>query len=179
MAGVANAIANFNRINKPVIVDIWGSSVSAQILRHCENVIVKHKFFRDPFIHAFDAPVAVDNDVIDELLSSYSREYSEAIKLSFQRKTLNRAKIDGGDWIILDFFDLAMRNIRYPGSDGESFTVDKFSLSTPLIASLINDGADVFDIFEYYDRDKAFKALDKTAEFVKTYYGWNIILNRI
>ena len=171
----ADAITNYGRVNHPVKVDIWGSNVTAHSLKTCGKITVSNLIYRSPFIYTFDAPVDIPEKTLESYLASNKPAYVQNVKDLLYRKTPEIIEKSTADWIVLDFFDLAMQMSEYGGA---KFVSDNFLRKTALYKH-IKKSTTEFSLYQNYDRDEAFAAIDKMTDLLTRKYGENIILNRI
>lgn len=106
-----------NRYYEPVLVDLWGSCITREILNEDDGRFKIGKYaYRNSFLFAFDQPIPYDDSNFHDLSlfenSSWRVGY---IKSAFHKDLPQQLKQTESQWLLLDFYDLICDVVEYQG----------------------------------------------------------------
>lgn len=106
-----------NRYYEPVLVDLWGSCITREILNEDDGRFKIGKYaYRNSFLFAFDQPIPYDDSNFEDLSlfenSSWRVGY---IKSAFHKDLPEQLKQTESRWLLLDFYDLICDVVEYHG----------------------------------------------------------------
>ncbi len=163
---VCRLVTEFYKKNRPVVVDVWGSSPLSRATENADSAILGAKLSDCSALTIFCEKPKADLSYIDRG-SAYYRELCGSFT---DRLSKN------GDWILLDFSNIVLPVYQsgtayYSLIDGFDKTNFFKAFCKDDIRTLPYQAGDISDDFVK-------TALDKTVSFLKEKYGKNIILCR-
>ena len=167
------ALARYKAENPKVIVDIWGSCISREVMnRNKKNIIVNKYMFKQPHLLAFNKPIdcEIPNDKNMFMGNAWRRR---TIEEAFKHSGIDILRNSTSDWIVIDFYDLVCNAVMFRG---QLWEVDEFVLKTDFYKSVSNECTENTFFFEEYSMYYAYGQMKKFANFLLEKYGENIIL---
>lgn len=162
-----------NRYYKPILVDLWGSCITREILNEDDGKFRIGKYaYRNSFLFAFDKPIPYDDKNFEDLSlfenSSWRVGY---IKSAFHKDLPEQLKKTESKWLLLDFYDLICDIVEY---NGGILTADSEVRGLKFYKQ-IKDECNVTSIDAVLEDDEMKKRFDTFIRFIKERYGKNII----
>lgn len=170
---LVNAI---NEYYKPVLVDLWGSCITREILNEDDGRFrIDCYAYRNCFLFAFDDPIPYDDKKFDDLsLFENSTWRVGYIKSAFHKDLPERLKKTQSRWLLLDFYDLVCDVVEY---NGGVLTADNEVRALKFFKQ-IKEECNITSIDEILDEEEIKKRFDVFIRFVKERYGKNVIFIR-
>lgn len=171
---VEYVLANADKLQTPIMVDIWGSCISREIYNLNSGVIKLDKYlYRSSCIHAFSEPVEVDVSMFDNAEQFSGGWRRDVVRSEFMREASTQLENSNAEWIVMDLFDLVEECYAL---NGKPFILDAFGRNSPFFRKMKKD---CVDFFWYEQPDEIVQErMDALIKFLTKRYGNNIILNR-
>lgn len=170
---LANAI---NEYYKPILVDLWGSCITREILNEDDGRFQIDRYaYRNCFLFAFDEPISYDDKNFEDLsLFENSTWRVGYIKSAFHKDLPEQLKKTQSRWLLLDFYDLVCDVVEY---NGGVLTADNEVRALKFFKQ-IKDECNITSIDEILDEEEIKKRFDVFIRFIKERYGKNVIFIR-
>lgn len=173
------AQAYFNAVNryyKPILVDLWGSCITREILNEDDGKFKIGKYaYRNSFLFAFDEPIPYEEANFEDLSlfenSSWRVGY---IKSAFHKDLAEQLRQTESEWLLLDFYDLVCDIVQY---NGGVLTADSEVRGLKFFKQ-IKAECTITTIEQVLDDDEIKKRFDVFIRFIKERYGKNIVFIR-
>ncbi|MCM1244096.1 MAG: DUF6270 domain-containing protein [Roseburia sp.] len=173
MKALANAV---NEYYKPVLVDLWGSCITREILNEDDGHFQINSYaYRNCFLFAFDEPIPYEDKNFEDLsLFENSTWRVGYIKSAFHKDLPERLKKTKSQWLLLDFYDLVCDVVEYHGG---VLTADNEVRALKFFKQIKNE-CNITSIDEILDDEEIRRRFDVFIRFVKERYGKNVIFIR-
>lgn len=170
---LANAI---NEYYKPILVDLWGSCITREILNEDDGRFQIDRYaYRNCFLFAFDEPISYDDKNFEDLsLFENSTWRVGYIKSAFHKDLPEQLKKTQSRWLLLDFYDLVCDVVEY---NGGVLTADNEVRALKFFKQ-IKDECNITSIDQILDEEEIKKRFDVFIRFIKERYGKNVIFIR-
>ena len=169
----AQALSRYKADHPKVLVDIWGSCISREVMNRNKPKITVNKYiFKQPQLLAFEQPIdfAVPTDMKLFKDNSWRRR---TIEEAFSHAGIDKLRRSDAEWIVIDFYDLICNAVVF---QGQLWEVDDFVQSTEFYKSVSNECSKNTFFFECYDMDFSYKQMKKFTDFLIEKYGDNMVL---
>ncbi len=171
---IKHALANYNKANAPLEIDVWGSDISYRSVECGARLAVKNYISSNCFVWAFDKPVETEPGIFASNINFCgSKKHRGIMKNSLERKAPSIIANSQSQWIVVDFLDLISEMAEYKGQCFQLYDYIKLSR---YFMSVRND-CKSFYLYSSDRREQIKSAMDKLAALLKKKYGGNIILN--
>lgn len=165
-----------NRYYEPVLVDLWGSCITREILNEDDGRFKIGKYaYRNSFLFAFDQPIPYDDSNFEDLSlfenSSWRVGY---IKSAFHKDLPEQLKQTESRWLLLDFYDLICDVVEYHGG---ILTADSEVRGLKFYKQ-IKEECQVTSIDAVLSDEEIKERFGVFIRFIKERYGKNIIFVR-
>lgn len=167
----ANAM---NRYYEPVLVDLWGSCITREILNEDTGRFCIGKYaYRNCCLFAFDEPIPYDDSKFEDLsLFENSAWRVGYIKSAFHKDLPEQLKQTDSKWLLLDFYDLVCEIVEY---NGGVLTADSEVRALKFYKE-IKEECTVTSIDAVLDEEEIRRRFDMFIRFIRERYGKNIVL---
>ncbi len=168
-------LTEYFNCNKPVKVDVWGSCVSRETLNRIPNTAeVSRYIFKQPPVLAFEPDIPYRKEFsADKFCNNKWR--SRTVKEAFNHEGTRLLKNSGGDWLVVDFYDLICREMMY---NGGLFETDDFIQRTDFYKEISSECRATY-LFDEKTEEFCDENMTRFADFVKSRYSDRIILVKI
>lgn len=165
-----------NRYYKPILVDLWGSCITREILNEDDGKFQIGKYaYRNCFLFAFDRAIPYDDKNFEDLSlfenSSWRVGY---IKSAFHKDLPQQLRRTESKWLLLDFYDLICDIVEY---NGGILTADSEVRGLKFFKQIKND-CTITSIDRVLDDEEIKKRFDVFIRFIKERYGENVVFIR-
>ncbi len=165
-----------NYYYEPVLVDLWGSCITREILNEDDGRFKIGKYaYRNSFLFAFDEPIPYDDSNFDDLSlfenSSWRVGY---IKSAFHKDLPQQLKQTESQWLLLDFYDLICDVVEYQGG---ILTADSEVRGLKFYKQ-IKEECRITSIDAVLSEEEIKERFGVFIQFIKERYGKNIIFVR-
>lgn len=162
-----------NRYYEPILVDLWGSCITREILNEDDGRFKIGKYaYRNSFLFAFDQPIPYDDSNFEDLSlfenSSWRVGY---IKSAFHKDLPQQLKQTKSQWLLLDFYDLICDVVKYQGG---ILTADSEVRGLKFYKQ-IKEECQITSIDAVLSDEEIKERFGVFIQFIKERYGKNII----
>lgn len=163
-----------NRYYEPILVDLWGSCITREILNEDDGRFRIGKYaYRNSFLFAFDQPIPYDDSKFEDLSlfenSSWRVGY---IKSAFHKDLPQQLKQTESQWLLLDFYDLICDVVKYQGG---ILTADSEVRGLKFYKQ-IKEECQITSIDAVLSDEEIKERFIVFIQFIKERYGKNVIL---
>lgn len=165
-----------NRYFEPILVDLWGSCITREILNEDTGRFRIGKYaYRNSFLFAFDEPIPYEESNFDDLSlfenSSWRVGY---IRSAFHKDLPADLQQTESKWLLVDFYDLICDVVEYHGG---VLTADR-EVRALKFYKQIKDECTLTSVEDVLDDEEIRRRMEKFIQFIKERYGKNIVFIR-
>lgn len=165
-----------NQYYEPVMVDLWGSCITREILNEDKGRFQIGKYaYRNSFLFAFDEPITYDDTNFEDLSlfenSSWRVGY---IKSAFHKDLPGQLENTDSKWLLLDFYDLICDVVEYGGG---VLTADSEVRGLKFYRQIKNE-CHLTSIEDLLSEEEIKERFQIFIDFIKRRYGKNIVFIR-
>lgn len=165
-----------NRYHKPILVDLWGSCITREILNEDDGKFRIGKYaYRNCFLFAFDSPIPYEEKNFEDLSlfenSSWRVGY---IKSAFHKDLPEQLRRTESKWLLVDFYDLVCDIVEYHGG---ILTADSEVRGLKFFKQIKNE-CTVTSIDSVLDDAQIRERFDKFIRFIEERYGKHVVFIR-
>lgn len=162
-----------NRYYEPVLVDLWGSCITREILNEDDGRFRIGKYaYRNCFLFAFDEPVPYDESRFGDLSLFENSEWRLGyIKSAFHKDLPEQLRQTKSGWLLLDFYDLVCDIVEY---NGGVLTADNEVRALKFYKE-IKEECTVTSIDAVLDEEEIRRRFEVFIRFIREKYGKNIV----
>lgn len=162
-----------NRYYKPILVDLWGSCITREILNEDTGRFQIGEYaYRNCMLFAFDEPIPYDESKYDNLTLFENSEWRVGyIKSAFRKDLPSMLEKTDSKWLLVDFYDLVCDVVECRGG---VLTADK-EVRRLKFYKEIQDECHVTSIDAILDEEEIRRRFDVFIRFIRKRYGSNIV----